>query len=42
MTVKTEVILTMPAAQIPGHRESVLVKTAEAVHFEMGFTGPIR
>ena len=41
MTVKTEVILTIPAAQIPGHRESVLVKTAEAVHTQMGFTGPI-
>ncbi|MGI0026052.1 MAG: hypothetical protein ACREA4_13030, partial [Nitrososphaera sp.] len=41
MTVKTEVILTIPAAQIPGHRESPLVKMAEAVHTQMGFTGPI-
>ncbi len=37
MTVKTEVISTTPAAQIPGHRDSLLVKTAEAVHVEMGF-----
>ncbi|MGH7801708.1 MAG: M20/M25/M40 family metallo-hydrolase [Thermodesulfobacteriota bacterium] len=41
MTVKTEVILTMPAVQIPGHRESPLVKTAEAVHTQMGFKGHI-
>lgn len=41
MSVRTEVILSIPAAQIPGHRESPLVKTAEAVHNEMGFTGPI-
>jgi tripeptide aminopeptidase len=37
MTVKTEVISSTPAAQIPGHRESVLVKTAEAVHYAVGF-----
>ncbi len=37
MTVKTEIISTTPAAQIPGHRESLLVKTSEAVHLAMGF-----
>ncbi|HST53157.1 MAG TPA: M20/M25/M40 family metallo-hydrolase [Pyrinomonadaceae bacterium] len=37
MTVKTELISSTPAAQIPGHRDSVLVKTAEAVHYAMGF-----
>jgi acetylornithine deacetylase/succinyl-diaminopimelate desuccinylase-like protein len=37
MSVRTEVISTTPAAQIPGHRESLLVKTAEAVHYAMGF-----
>jgi tripeptide aminopeptidase len=37
MTVKTEAISSTPAAQIPGHRESVLVKTAEAVHYAVGF-----
>jgi acetylornithine deacetylase/succinyl-diaminopimelate desuccinylase-like protein len=37
MTVRTELISATPAAQIPGHRESVLVKTAEAVHYAMGF-----
>jgi tripeptide aminopeptidase len=37
MTVKTDRISSTPAAQIPGHRESVLVKTAEAVHYAMGF-----
>jgi tripeptide aminopeptidase len=37
MTVKTEVISSTPAAQIPGHRDSKLVKTAEAVHYAMGF-----
>jgi acetylornithine deacetylase/succinyl-diaminopimelate desuccinylase-like protein len=41
MTFKTELISTTPAAQIPGHRESVLVKTAEAVHIAMGFQPPI-
>ncbi|MET0646081.1 MAG: M20/M25/M40 family metallo-hydrolase [Pyrinomonadaceae bacterium] len=37
MTVRTELISSTPAAQIPGHRESLLVKTAEAVHYAMGF-----
>jgi tripeptide aminopeptidase len=37
MTVKTELISSTPAAQIPGHRDSVLVKTAEAVHYAVGF-----
>jgi tripeptide aminopeptidase len=37
MTVKTEVISTTPAAQLPGHRDSLLVKTAEAVHYAVGF-----
>jgi tripeptide aminopeptidase len=37
MTVKTEQISSTPAAQIPGHRESPLVKTAEAVHYAVGF-----
>jgi tripeptide aminopeptidase len=40
MTVKTDVISTSPSAQIPGHRESPLVKTAEAVHIAMGFKNP--
>ena len=38
MTVKTEVISSSPSAQIPGHRDSYLVHTAEAVHRAMGFT----
>lgn len=37
MTARTELISSTPAAQIPGHRESMLVKTAEAVHYAMGF-----
>ena len=41
MTVKTEVISTSPAASIPGHRESYLVRMAEAVHRVMGFDPPI-
>jgi tripeptide aminopeptidase len=41
MTVKTEVISTSPAAVIPGHRESLLVKISEAVHRAMGFDPPI-
>ena len=41
MTVKTEVISTSPAASIPGHRESYLVRMAEAVHRAMGFEPPI-
>ena len=41
MTFKSEVILSRPAARIPGHRESRLVKTAEAIHNYMGLRGPI-
>jgi acetylornithine deacetylase/succinyl-diaminopimelate desuccinylase-like protein len=41
MTVKTEVISTSPAAVIPGHRDSPLVKISEAVHRAMGFDPPI-
>ncbi|MBV9929017.1 MAG: M20/M25/M40 family metallo-hydrolase [Acidobacteria bacterium] len=37
MTVRTELMSATPAAQIPGHRDSFLVKTAEAVHYAMGF-----
>jgi acetylornithine deacetylase/succinyl-diaminopimelate desuccinylase-like protein len=37
MTVKTELISSTPAAQIPGHRDSLLVKTTEAVHYAIGF-----
>ena len=37
MTVKTERLSSTPAVQVPGHRESTLVKTAEAVHYAMGF-----
>ena len=37
MTVRTEKLSSTPAAQIPGHRESALVKTAEAVHYAIGF-----
>ncbi len=39
--LKTEVISTSPAAMIPGHRDSKLVKTAEAVHRTLGFDPPI-
>ncbi|MEP6636088.1 MAG: M20/M25/M40 family metallo-hydrolase [Acidobacteriota bacterium] len=39
--LETEVISTSPAAVIPGHRESPLVKIAEAVHRAMGFDPPI-
>jgi acetylornithine deacetylase/succinyl-diaminopimelate desuccinylase-like protein len=41
MTVKTEIISTSPAAMIPGHRDSQLVKIAEAVHLALGFDPPI-
>ncbi len=41
MKVKTDVISTSPAAVIPGHRESRLVKVAEAVHRALGFNPPI-
>ena len=37
MQLKTDLISTSPAAVIPGHRESHLVKMAEAVHRVMGF-----
>ena len=37
MTVMTDAISSTPAAQIAGHRSSKLVKTAEAVHYAMGF-----
>jgi acetylornithine deacetylase/succinyl-diaminopimelate desuccinylase-like protein len=37
MTVRTEQLSSTPAAQIPGHRDSPLVKTAEAVHYALGF-----
>jgi acetylornithine deacetylase/succinyl-diaminopimelate desuccinylase-like protein len=40
MTVKTEVISTSPSAQIPNHRNSLLVRTAESVHLSMGFENP--
>jgi acetylornithine deacetylase/succinyl-diaminopimelate desuccinylase-like protein len=41
MKVKTDVISTSPAATIPGHRESYLVRISEAVHRVMGFDPPI-
>lgn len=41
MTVKTDVISASPAAAIPGHRESYLVRLAEAVHRVAGFDPPI-
>ena len=41
MKVKTDVISTSPAAVIPGHRESYLVRMSEAVHRVMGFDPPI-
>ncbi|HEV2860197.1 MAG TPA: M20/M25/M40 family metallo-hydrolase [Pyrinomonadaceae bacterium] len=37
MTVRTEQLSSTPAAQLPGHRNSPLVKTAEAVHYALGF-----
>jgi acetylornithine deacetylase/succinyl-diaminopimelate desuccinylase-like protein len=40
VTVKTELISSSPSAQIPGHRNSPLVRTAEAVHLAMGFENP--
>jgi tripeptide aminopeptidase len=40
MTVKTEVISASPAAIIPGHRDSPLVRMSEAVHLAMGFINP--
>ena len=41
MKVKTDVISASPAAFIPGHRESYLVRMSEAVHRVMGFDPPI-
>ena len=41
MKVKTELISTSPAAEIPGHRDSQLVKIAEGVHRALGFDPPI-
>lgn len=41
MTARTDVISASPAAVIPGHRESYLVRLAEAVHRVMGFDPPI-
>jgi len=41
MSLKTDIISTSPAAVIPGHRDSDLVKMAEAVHRAMGFDPPI-
>lgn len=41
MAVKTDVISATPAASIPGHRESYLVRMSEAVHRVMGFDAPI-
>jgi tripeptide aminopeptidase len=41
MKVKTDVIGASPAATIPGHRESYLVRISEAVHRVMGFDPPI-
>jgi tripeptide aminopeptidase len=38
--LKTEVISASPAAFIPGHRDSYLVRMAEAVHLAMGFKNP--
>jgi acetylornithine deacetylase/succinyl-diaminopimelate desuccinylase-like protein len=40
MTVKTDVISESPAAVIPNHRNSEMVKIAEAVHLAMGFENP--
>lgn len=40
LAVKTELISESPAAQIPGHRDSPLVRTSEAVHLVMGFENP--
>jgi acetylornithine deacetylase/succinyl-diaminopimelate desuccinylase-like protein len=41
MTAKTEILGASPAATIPGHRESYLVRISEAVHRVMGFDPPI-
>jgi len=39
-TVKTELISSGSAAQIPGHRFSPLILTAEAIHLALGFENP--
>jgi acetylornithine deacetylase/succinyl-diaminopimelate desuccinylase-like protein len=39
MTARTEVLSRREAAQVPGHRESLLPRTAEAVHRAMGLSG---
>jgi acetylornithine deacetylase/succinyl-diaminopimelate desuccinylase-like protein len=41
MKVTTDAISTSPAATIPGHRESYLVRISEAVHRVSGFDPPI-
>lgn len=41
MAVKTVIISTSPAAVIPGHRDSHLVRVAEAVHRALGFNPSI-
>jgi len=41
MKAKTDLISSSPAASIPGHRESYLVRISEAVHRVMGFDPPI-
>ena len=41
MTVRTDTLGASPAAMIPGHRESYLVRISEAVHRVMGFDPPI-
>jgi acetylornithine deacetylase/succinyl-diaminopimelate desuccinylase-like protein len=41
MKVKTDIIGASPAATIPGHRESYLVRISEAVHRVIGFDPPI-
>jgi acetylornithine deacetylase/succinyl-diaminopimelate desuccinylase-like protein len=40
VTIKTDVISASPAALIPGHRDSPLVRMSEAVHLAMGFINP--
>ncbi len=40
MTVKMEVISKTPAALLPGHRDSLLVLMAEAIHMQLGFENP--
>lgn len=40
MTVRTELISSESAAQLPGHRFSPLILTAEAIHVALGFENP--